>query len=132
VPVPEQVRPVRAQEIDVLAAVDVGHPAARVRRDEPGQDTNGMELAEERRSHGQSAGRGQGATGGRDFESSLAGVDTLICRGMGRRAEEACAAMGIRVVFTAENDLDDTARKFARGELAEGEASCERGEGHGA
>jgi predicted Fe-Mo cluster-binding NifX family protein len=82
--------------------------------------------------HGQSAGRGQGATGGRDFESSLAGVDTLICRGMGRRAEEACAAMGIRVVFTAENDLDDTARKFARGELAEGEASCERGEGHGA
>lgn len=82
--------------------------------------------------HGQSAGRGQGAAGGRDFDSSLAGVDTLICRGMGRRAEEACAAMGIRVVFTAENDLDGIARKFARGELAEGEASCERGEGHGA
>jgi predicted Fe-Mo cluster-binding NifX family protein len=81
--------------------------------------------------HSQSAGRGQGAGGGRDFESSLAGVDTLICRGMGRRAEEACAAMGIRVVFTDENGLDDTARKFARGELAEGDPSCERGEGHG-
>ena len=82
--------------------------------------------------HGQGAGPGQGAGGHRDFEQGLAGVEVLICRGMGRRAEEACAAMGIRVVFTAENDLDDTARKFARGELAEGEASCERGEGHGA
>ena len=79
---------------------------------------------------GQGAGRGQGAGGGHDFEQGLAGVETLICRGMGRRAEEACAAMGTRVVFTNENDLDDTAKKFARGELAEGEASCERGEGH--
>jgi predicted Fe-Mo cluster-binding NifX family protein len=80
--------------------------------------------------HGQ--GAGQGAGGGRDFEQGLAGVETLICRGMGRRAEEACAAMGIRVVFTDKDGLDDTARMFARGELAEGEASCERGEGHGA
>ena len=84
---------------------------------------------------GQGAGRGQGAGqgagAGRDFEQGLAGVETLICRGMGRRAEEACAAMGTRVVFTNDNDLDDTAKKFARGELAEGEASCERGEGHG-
>ena len=79
---------------------------------------------------GQGADRGQGGRAGRDFEQGLAGVETLICRGMGRRAEEACAAMGTRVVFTNENDLDDTAKKFARGELAEGEASCERGEGH--
>ncbi|HUU56819.1 MAG TPA: NifB/NifX family molybdenum-iron cluster-binding protein [bacterium] len=79
---------------------------------------------------GQGQGAGQGAGAGRDFEQGLAGVETLICRGMGRRAEEACAAMGTRVVFTNENDLDDTAKKFARGELAEGEASCDRGEGH--
>jgi predicted Fe-Mo cluster-binding NifX family protein len=78
----------------------------------------------------QGAGRHQGAGGGADFEQGLAGVDVLICRGMGRRAEEACAGMGIRVVFTNEGGLDDTAKKFARGELAEGEASCERGEGH--
>jgi predicted Fe-Mo cluster-binding NifX family protein len=81
---------------------------------------------------GQGAGQGQGAGGGRDFEHTLAGVDALICRGMGRRAEEACAAMGIRVVFTDREELDAIAGEFARGELAEGEASCERGEGHGA
>jgi len=80
--------------------------------------------------HGQGAGRPQGAAAGRDFEQGLAGVETLICRGMGRRAEEACAAMGTRVVFTNEDALDDIANKFGRGELAEGEASCERGEGH--
>jgi predicted Fe-Mo cluster-binding NifX family protein len=79
--------------------------------------------------HGQGAG-GQGARAGGDFEQGLAGVDALICRGMGRRAEEACAAMGIRVVFTNEDGLDETAKKFARGELAESDPSCERGEGH--
>jgi predicted Fe-Mo cluster-binding NifX family protein len=68
--------------------------------------------------------------GGGDFEETLAGVDVLICRGMGRRAEEACAVMGIDVVFVNETGLDDTAAKFARGELAGGDPSCERGEGH--
>ena len=80
--------------------------------------------------HGQGQ---QAASGGRgDFEEGLAGVETLICRGMGRRAEEACAAMGIRVLFTNENVLDDTAKKFARGELAETDPSCERGQGSSA
>jgi predicted Fe-Mo cluster-binding NifX family protein len=75
--------------------------------------------------HGQRAGGG--GRGG--FEESLAGVDALICKGMGRRAEEACAALGIDVVFAAEADIDDVAGKFARGELAEADPSCERGEG---
>jgi predicted Fe-Mo cluster-binding NifX family protein len=77
-------------------------------------------------------GRGQQAAprGRGGFEESLAGVDALICKGMGRRAEEACAALGIDVIFATEVDLDDVAGKFARGELAEGEPSCERGEGH--
>jgi predicted Fe-Mo cluster-binding NifX family protein len=78
-------------------------------------------------------GRGQQAAhggGGGGFEESLAGVDALICKGMGRRAEEACAALGIDVVFAAEADLDEVAGKFARGELAEADPSCERGEGH--
>lgn len=68
--------------------------------------------------------------GGGDFAEALAGVDVLICRGMGRRAEEACAAMGVDVVFVNETGLDDIAEKLARGELAEGDPSCERGEGH--
>jgi predicted Fe-Mo cluster-binding NifX family protein len=77
-------------------------------------------------------GQGQRAAGGGrgDFEEGLAGVDALICRGMGRRAEEACGAMGIRVVFTNENELDAAAEKFARGELAETDPSCDRGHGH--
>jgi len=77
-------------------------------------------------------GRGQqAARGGRgDFEEGLAGVDVLICHGMGQRAVEACADMGVRAVFTAEDELDDVAAKFARGELAEADPSCERGEGH--
>ncbi len=66
---------------------------------------------------------------GGDFEEALAGVDVLICKGMGRRAEEACGAMGIDVVFVNETALDDIAAKFARGELAESDPSC--GCGHG-
>jgi len=75
---------------------------------------------------GQQAARG----GGADFEEALAGVDVLICKGMGRRAEEACATMGGDVVFARETALDDIAAKFARDELAEADPSCERGEGH--
>lgn len=78
-------------------------------------------------------GRGRPAApgGGGDFGEALCGVDVLICRGMGRRAEEACATLGIDVVFASEIGLDDIATKFARGELAEAGPSCERGEGHG-
>jgi predicted Fe-Mo cluster-binding NifX family protein len=76
------------------------------------------------------ADHGPGAAHSHDFDEGLAGVDVLICRGMGPRAADACAAMGIRVVFADEDDLDAAAKKFARGELAEGEASCECGEGH--
>lgn len=79
-------------------------------------------------------GRGQqGARGGRgDFEEGLAGVDVLICHGMGQRAVEACANMGVRTVFTAEGGLDDVAGKFARGELAETDPSCGCGQGSSA
>ena len=69
---------------------------------------------------GQQAARG----GGADFGEGLAGVDVLICRGMGPRAADACADMGVRVVFAAEDVLDDVAAKFARGELAETDPSC--------
>jgi predicted Fe-Mo cluster-binding NifX family protein len=75
-------------------------------------------------------GHGPARGAGGDFEEGLAGVDVLICRGMGRRAEEACAALGIDVTFVNETVLDDIAAKFARGELAEAGPSCERGEGH--
>jgi predicted Fe-Mo cluster-binding NifX family protein len=74
------------------------------------------------------ADHGRGAAHSHDFGEGLAGVDVLICRGMGPRAADACAAMGIRVVFTDEDDLNAAAHKFARGELAEGEPSCECGQ----
>ena len=67
---------------------------------------------------------GPGASHGHDFGEGLAGVDVLVCRGMGPRAAEACAGMGVRVVFAAEDVLDDVAAKFARGELAEVDPSC--------
>lgn len=79
-------------------------------------------------------GQGQQAAGGGrgDFEEGLAGVDVLICHGMGQRAVEACANMGVRTVFTAEDGLDDAAGKFARGELAETDPSCGCGQGSSA
>ncbi len=70
------------------------------------------------------ADHGRGAEHSHDFGEGLAGVDALICRGMGPRAADACADMGVRVVFATGDDLDDVAAKFARGELAEGETSC--------
>lgn len=76
---------------------------------------------------GPAAGRGADQT--HDFGEGLAGVEVLICRGMGPRAADACASSGVRVVFTAEEYLDDVAAKFARGELAEADPSC--GCGHG-
>ena len=71
---------------------------------------------------GTNSGHGAGHT--HDFGEGLAGVDVLICRGMGPRAADACADMGVRVVFAAEDVLDDVAAKFARGELAETDPSC--------
>ncbi|MGD8717628.1 MAG: NifB/NifX family molybdenum-iron cluster-binding protein [Candidatus Zixiibacteriota bacterium] len=80
---------------------------------------------------GQGAGAGQGAGGrGSGFEEGLAGVEVLICRGMGRRAQEVCASMGIRVMYAQDDGLDDVASRFARGELAGGEPSCDCGSGH--
>jgi predicted Fe-Mo cluster-binding NifX family protein len=78
---------------------------------------------------GHGAGHGAGGRGS-GFEEGLAGVDVLICRGMGRRAQDACASMGIRVVYAQEEVLEDAASRFARGELAEGEPSCDCGSGH--
>jgi predicted Fe-Mo cluster-binding NifX family protein len=70
------------------------------------------------------ADHGHGAAHTHDFGEGLAGVAVLICRGMGPRAADACADMGVRVVFAAEDGLDDVAAKFTRGELAEGDPSC--------
>lgn len=75
---------------------------------------------------------GHGAGHTHDFGEGLAGVDVLICRGMGPRAADACADMGVRVVFAAEDVLDDVAAKFARGELAETDPSCGCGQGSSA
>jgi predicted Fe-Mo cluster-binding NifX family protein len=79
--------------------------------------------------HGQGTGGGGGGRGS-GFEEGLAGIEVLICRGMGRRAEEVCASMGIRVVFTGEVALEDIASQFARGELVESDPSCDRGAEH--
>ncbi len=67
---------------------------------------------------------GHGAGHTHDFGEGLAGVDVLICRGMGPRAADACADMGVRIVFAAGDGLDDVAAKFARGELVEADPSC--------
>lgn len=85
-------------------------------------------LVEHRPNYHAHAGGPHAAGGGhghsRDFHEGLAGVDVLICRGMGRRATEACAALGVRVFFAAGGSLDDVAARFARGELEESGASC--------
>ncbi len=73
--------------------------------------------------HGGEAHRG-GEGHSHDFGGPLAGVNAVLCRGLGRRAQEAMAALGAEVIFTSEEELEEVAAKYARGELAAAERAC--------
>ena len=67
---------------------------------------------------------GSGSPPRHDFDHALRGANVVICRGLGRRAQEALATMGINVIFAAGDDLAEVASRFARGELSSGEPAC--------
>jgi predicted Fe-Mo cluster-binding NifX family protein len=71
---------------------------------------------------GEACADGAGHT--HDFGGPLGDVRVVICRGFGRRAQEALGALGIDVIFTAGGDLNELASRYARGELTSGAAAC--------
>jgi predicted Fe-Mo cluster-binding NifX family protein len=97
---------------------------------------NDARLLEFRANEHEHDGHAEGAGGAagehsHDFDGPLKGVHVVICRGMGRRAQEALAAMKIQAVFAAGDDLEDLVRRFTRGDLAAGEPACGCDHDHG-
>jgi predicted Fe-Mo cluster-binding NifX family protein len=59
------------------------------------------------------------------------GVDCIICSGIGRRAIDLFAECDIQVLQGVEGRINDVIEAYRRGELSEGESTCEPGDGKG-
>jgi len=59
------------------------------------------------------------------------GVDRIVCGGMGTRAAELFALMGMEMVTGIQGSVDDAVRKMADGTLTGGESLCAPGAGRG-
>ncbi|KPJ51287.1 dinitrogenase iron-molybdenum cofactor [candidate division TA06 bacterium DG_26] len=57
------------------------------------------------------------------------GVNTIICGGMGHRAQSLFRAKGIDTIVGVVGSVEEVIRKFASGELEQGESLCEHGHG---
>jgi predicted Fe-Mo cluster-binding NifX family protein len=66
-----------------------------------------------------------------DFGAVFGDLDYVICRGMGQRALEAIHAVGAKILYTGEPDIERAVELFAAGELdTSDESLCEKGQEH--
>lgn len=76
--------------------------------------------------HEHGTGQGQGRGQSQDFHGPLAGVNVILCGGMGQRAQQALEEMGIQALFCSPGKLEQLTTAFAEETLKTGEPSCDR------